>query len=63
MDERQFSERFMREIFGLHGLPKDIRTDRGSIFTSDSWKETTNQVEIEGRLSTAFHAETDGQTE
>jgi len=35
MDARQFSELFMREIFRLHGLPKDIITDRGSIFTSD----------------------------
>ena len=27
MDARQFSELFMREIFRLHGLPKDIITD------------------------------------
>jgi len=53
----------MREIFRLHGLPKDIITDRGSIFTSDRWKETTKQLGIERRLSTAFHPRTDGQTE
>jgi len=35
MNTRQFSELFMREIFRLHGLPKDIITDRGSIFTSN----------------------------
>jgi len=63
MDARQFSELFMREIFRLHGLPKDIITDRGSIFTSDLWKETTKQLGIERRLSTAFHPQTDGQTE
>jgi len=63
MDARQFAELFMREIFQLHGLPKDIITDRGSIFTSDLWKETTKQLGIERRLSTAFHPQMDGQTE
>jgi len=63
MDARQFSELFMREIFRLHGLPKDIITDRGSRFTSDLWKETTKQLGIERRLSTPFHPQTDGQTE
>jgi len=63
MNARQFQETFMREIFRLHGLPRDIITDRGSIFTSDLWKETTKRLGIERRLSTAFHQQTDGQTE
>jgi len=63
IDERQFLELFMREIFGLHGLPKDIITDRGSTSTSDLWKETTKQLGIEQRMSTAFHPQTDGPTE
>jgi len=63
MDARQFSELFMTEIFRLHGLPKDIITDRGSIFTFDLWKETTKQLGIERRLSMEFHPQTDGQTE
>ena len=61
MNARQFQETFMREIFRLHGLPRDIITDRGSIFTSDLWKETTKKLGIERRLSTAFHPQTDGQ--
>jgi len=63
MDARQFSELFMREIFRLHGLPKELITDRGSIFTSDPWKETTKQLGIERRLSPAFQPQTDRQTE
>jgi len=63
IDARQFSELLMREILRLHGLPKDSIADRGSIFTSDLWKETTKQLGIERRLSTAFHPQTDGQTE
>jgi len=60
MNARQFQETFMREIFRLHGLPRDIITDRGSIFRSDQWKETTKGLGIERRLSTAFHPQTDG---
>jgi len=60
---KQFQEMFLREIFRLHGQPRDIITDRGSIFTSDLWKETTKKLGIERRLSTAFHSQTDGQTE
>ena len=63
IDAWQFSELCMREIFRLHGLPKDIITDPGSIFTLDLWKETTKQLGIERRLSTAFHPQMDGQME
>jgi len=63
MNARQFAKTFIKEIFRLHGLPKDIITDRGTIFTSDLWKETTKLLGIERQLSTAFHPQTDGQTE
>ena len=55
MDAKQFLATFLKDIFRLHGLPRDIITDRGSIFTSDLWKETTKRLGIERRLSTAFH--------
>jgi len=60
---RQFANLFMKEMVRLHGLPHDIITDRGTLFTSDLWKETTGKLGIERRLSTAFHPQTDGQTE
>jgi len=62
LDAGQFANFFMREIVRLHGLPHDIITDRGTIFTSDIWKETRGKLGIERRLSTAFHPQTDGQT-
>jgi len=63
INTRQFATTFIKEIFRLDGRPKDIITDRGTIFTSDLWKETTKLLGIERRLSTAFHPQTDGQTE
>jgi len=60
---RPFANLFMKEIGRLDGLPQDIITDRGTLFPSDLWKETTGKLGIERRLSTAFHPQTDGQTE
>ena len=54
---------FMNNIYRLHGLPADITTDRDTLFTSELWKETTKQLQIERKMSTAFHPQTDGQTE
>jgi len=62
LDAQQFANLFIREIVRLHGLPHDIITDRGTLFTSDLWKDTTGKLGIERRLSTAFHPQTDGQT-
>ena len=59
----QFASLFMQNIVRLHGIPRDIITDRGSLFTSELWKQTTEKLGIERRLSTAFHPQTDGQTE
>jgi len=63
LDARLFANLFMREIVRLHGLPHDIITDRGTVFTSDLRKETRGKLEIKRRLRTAFHPQTDGQTE
>jgi hypothetical protein len=52
-----------KEIFRLHGIPKDIITDRGTLFTSDFWKNYMTKMGVDRRLSTAFHPQTDGQTE
>jgi len=63
MQSKQFQEPFIRETFRPQGIPRDIITDRGSIFTSDVWKATTRKLGIERRLSSACHLQTDGQTE
>jgi len=63
LNARQFANLFMKEIVRLHGLPHDIITDRGTLFTSDLWKEITGKLGIERRLSMAFNPQTDGQTE
>jgi transposase InsO family protein len=54
---------FLEQIYRLHGLPNKIITDRDPIFTSVFWKELMNKLDIKLNLSTAYHPQTDGQTE
>ena len=50
-------------VYRLHGLPDTIISDRGSQFVSTVWKQMCKRLGIKASLSTAYHPETDGQTE
>lgn len=50
-------------VFRLHGLPKKIIHDRGTQFDASMMKELYKLLHIEGNPSTAYHPQTDGQTE
>jgi len=52
-----------REIWKHHRLPTDIVSDRDSRFTSEVWQELLRLSGIRPHMSTAFHPQTDGQTE
>jgi hypothetical protein len=52
-----------QNIIRLHGTPKTLISDRDPRFTSAYWKGMCVRLGIDHRFSTAFHAETDGQTE
>ena len=54
---------FFVNIFRLHGLPSEIITDRDSKFTSDFWRQLFQILQTSLRFSTAYHQQTDGQTE
>lgn len=63
LDSAGFAKLFVTNIYKLHGLPLDIVSDRGSIFTSGFSKALAELLGIKQNLSTAFHPQTDGQTE
>ncbi|QLI66325.1 Transposon Tf2-12 polyprotein [Metarhizium brunneum] len=54
---------FLRTIASNHGLPEEIISDRGSTFTSKFWQALMAQLGTNHKLSTAYHPQTDGQTE
>ena len=51
---------FMKEIFRLHGMPKEIVSDQDTKFTSNFWKSLMAGLETKLLFSTAYHPQTDG---
>jgi hypothetical protein len=54
---------FLTQVGKHHGLPDDIALNRNSKFISHFWQSLMDLVSIKLNLSTAFHSQTDGQTE
>ncbi|WVZ84282.1 hypothetical protein U9M48_031332 [Paspalum notatum var. saurae] len=59
----KLAELYISRIVCLHGVPKRIISDRGSQFTSRFWEQLHNSLDTKLRFSTAYHPQTDGQTE
>jgi transposase InsO family protein len=58
-----FAELFFEHVECRFGSPRSIVTDRDSRITSDFWREVCEIKIIKRRLSTAYHPQTDGQSE
>jgi len=54
---------FRDNIWKLHGLPESIVSDWGPQFATCLTKKLNRMLGIKTKLSTAFHPQTDGQTE
>jgi len=54
---------YMREIVRLHGVPRTIVSDRDAKFVSKLWGSIQKALGTTLRMSTAFHPQTDGQSE
>jgi hypothetical protein len=54
---------FLKEVARLHRIPKMIVSDRNPKFTSNFWKELFKGFGTNLNFSTAYHPESNGQTE
>jgi transposase InsO family protein len=59
----QLEELYMARIVCLHGVPKKIIFDRGSQFSLRFWKSFHENMDTKLSFSSAYHPQTDGQTE
>jgi len=54
---------FRDNVWKLHGLPKCVISDRGPQFVARLTRELNKMLEIETKLSIAYHSQTDRQIE
>jgi hypothetical protein len=59
----KLAELYMSRIVCLHGVLKQIVSDRGSQFTSKFWEKLHESMDTKLNFSSAYHLQTDGQTE
>jgi transposase InsO family protein len=63
LSSEEFAQIFFRRILAKFGIPDGIVSDRGVLFTSKFWETCCTLLGTKRRLSTAYHPQTDGQTE
>lgn len=60
---RETAEAFLNNVIRFAGLPDSLISDQGRAFIDGTWKEICSRLQINHKLSTSYHPETDGQTE
>lgn len=63
VDSEGMARLFLDHVWRHHGLPEEVISDQGSAFVSHFSKELAGLLGIKLTPSTAYHPQTDGQTE
>ena len=54
---------FLKEIFRLHRIPKEIISNRDTKFTKNFWRSLFFELDTWLKFCTTYHSQTDGQRE
>nr|GEU41115.1 putative reverse transcriptase domain-containing protein [Tanacetum cinerariifolium] len=60
---KKLAQQYLKEIYSRHRVPVSIISDRDSLFTLRFWETLQKALGTQLNLSTAYHPETDGQSE
>jgi hypothetical protein len=60
---KKYAEVYLDQIVRLHGVPKTIISDRGPQFIARFWEQLQSALGTKLIRSSAYHPQTDGQTE
>jgi len=60
---KRYAEIYLDRIVCLHGVPKTIIYDRGTQFVARFWEQLQESLGTKLIRSSAYHPQTDGQTE
>ena len=63
MEVKEATNAYYAHVWKHHGLPESFLSDWGMQFTSDVWSHLCQMLKIDAKLFTAYHSETDDQTE
>jgi hypothetical protein len=57
------AQAFFNDVVRLHGVPQSMVSDRDTVFTSTFWQELMRLMGTKLQMTTAFHPQSDGQSE
>ncbi|WVZ80938.1 hypothetical protein U9M48_028371 [Paspalum notatum var. saurae] len=60
---KTYAELYIARIVSLHGVPRSITSDRGSLFVSRFWEHLQTALGTTSIHSSAYHPQTSGQVE
>jgi hypothetical protein len=62
-DSPMVAQAFLENVWKYHGFPEDVVSDRDTTFTGSFFTDLYNYLGIKCSMFTAYHPQTDGQTE
>jgi len=60
---KDVADTFLRGVWKLHGLPTEIISDMDANLSGKFWESLCKMLGVKRCMSTAYHPQTDGQTE